>query len=276
MNAVKAVKDQGPDPKKGGQRATSSVAFPYYDLDKSIAAARIIQDRAGGVCNRSQAATYLGYSGVKNGSFLTRIAAAKMFGLIEQEQDDELRVSDRAHAILGPVSDGDAEQAKLDAFFSVELFEKVFDEFDGHQLPSVIGLVNLLRNKYNVVAGRVDPTVRILLDSAEQAGLFLASGNRSRMVKPSLPAARSGGRTVKVEREESGGAQHGGGGNGGGRGDGSGPDRSETHPWILGILKELPKPGTPMNRKRRDALISAFTATVGLIYPEAEDESGTG
>ena len=159
-------------------RPRSNVAFPYFSLEKSIEVARVIHSRAGGRCAREQLAGLLGYSGVKNGGFLTRISAAKMFGLIE-ESGETIVLTDRAKRIISPVRTVDVEQAKLDAFMSVELYRKVFEDFDGHTLPAADGLQNLFLTQYGIVPNQVAPALRNLMDSADSAGLF-ALGGRSR------------------------------------------------------------------------------------------------
>ena len=164
MPEIKAVAEPTPDPKLGKSRPKSGVGFPYYDLTKSIEVARIIHDVAGGSCDRAQLAPLLKYSGVNNGAFLTRVAAAKMFGLIEQD-GERLRVTKRGLAVAAPVSDGDASRANHDAFLSVELFKKVFEKFNGQALPGEAGLTNLLLNEYKVVPDRVAP------ESKDHAGL---------------------------------------------------------------------------------------------------------
>jgi hypothetical protein len=269
MNTVKAVKEPEPDPKAGKPRATSEVRFPYWDLDSVVEVAKTMHERAGGVCDNVQLATMLGYSGVSNGSFRTRVSAAKMFGLIENTDDHRLRVSVRGRRIAAPVTATDGRDARLEAFLGVELFKKVFDRFNGATLPENVGLRNLLENEYKVVPDRVAPTVRILIDSAQQAGLFDAAGNRTRMVMPfstgSVASISAAPQSAPVDAPEAP-RRGGNGGGGGGGGDVSGID-----PAILGLLQRLPPGGTPLPAKRRKALIDAFTAAVGFIYPESDE-----
>lgn len=270
MEAVKVVRDAEPDPTAAKRRAKSGVSFPYWDLDSAVETAKTMHERAGGVCDIAQLAVLLGYSGVSNGSFRTRVSSAKMFGLIEDTDDRKLRVSARGRRAVAPITPTDGQNARVEAFLNVDLFKRVFDRYNGTTLPEQIGLKNLLEHEYRVVPDRVAPTVRILLDSAFQAGLFDAAGNRTRMVMPlgvtppasttPAPAHHSPAPSppVDVPRQGSGG--------GGGGGDDSGID-----PAIVGLLRRLPPGGTPMTAKRRKALIDAFTNLVGFIYPDSED-----
>lgn len=270
MANLRAVSDPVDDPKAGKAKQKSGTKFPYYDLADGVKVATVIHEKAGGVCDRAQLATLLGHKGINSGAFLTRVSAAKMFGLIEQTADFKFRLTQRGTAIVAPILDQLADQAKLDAFFAVDLFKKIYDQFHGTTLPPEIGLRNLVETTYQVVQERVVPTVRIMLDSAEYAGLFKTSGNRTKMViplgtpGPVVPPPQPAGRV------ESGHLQHGNGGGGGG-GTGGGDDGGPIDSAILGLLRRLPPGGTPLSAKRRTALIDALTATIHYLYPEAED-----
>lgn len=279
MVEVAVVKTPEPDPKSGKPKPKSEVSFPYYDLNKSIQAARVIHEKAGGRCDRSQLASMLEYSSVKNGGFLSRISAGKMFGLLE-EYGDSIVLSDRAKKIISPVGNSDADQAKADAFLNVELFRRVFEEFNGHTLPGEAGLKNLFENTYKIVPKQVASALRIMLDSADTAGYFRATGNRSKMVKPIISLEMSmeqrGDERQPDERHKNIGVgevehqqnavkhkRHGGGGGGG--------DDGNIDPALIGLLRNLPSPGSKLGPKRRIALIEAFKSTINFIYPEEEE-----
>jgi hypothetical protein len=271
MAEVKVVADEAPDAKTGTQRQRSGVAFPYYNLEHSVAVAATIYTQGGGACDLAQLAALLKYSGVQNGGFRSRVAAAKTFGLVEQE-GDRLRVSDRGKKVVAPVSDADRGQALVDAFLAVELFRKVYEEYRLTTLPPDVGLRNLLKDTFRVVPDRVVPTVKVMLDSADYAGLFSTTGNRTRLI---LPLGNSAARPEPPPREAHASPvvdadrapRRNGGGGGGGPG---GPGLPEIHPALMGLLRELPPPGTPLSSKRRGEFIGAFTATVGFIYPNEE------
>jgi hypothetical protein len=264
---------KAPPSQKGKPKPRSEVASPYHDLDKCITVAKVIRE-AGGTCDRAQLALLLKYSGVKNGGFLSRVSSAKMFGLIE-ENGDKLTLTERAKQILSPVMPDDAEKAKVEAFLSVNFFSQLYERFNGQALPNEVGLKNLFENTYKVVPDRVIPALRVFMDSADSAGFFRLSGNRSRMTLP----INSGGAGVRSQvfppqppppppkPEGDSDAQHGGSGGGG---SGGGID-----PALLGLIKNLPPAGSKLGPKRRKALTDAFTATINFLYPEEEEEGHT-
>lgn len=269
MVDVAAVKNPEPDPKIGKARPRSEVSVPYYDLAKSIEVARLIHHSGGGSCDRSQLAALLKYSGTNNGGFLSRISAAKAFGLIE-ENGDQIVLTESGKTIISPVRVQDAEQAKLDAFLGVEFFKQLFDELGGTDLPQEVGLKNLFKNKYKVVQGRVDAAVRIFLDSADQAGLFRMAGNRSKMVKPIISTGNSGAAPPAVD----GGASPPAGTPPppppAGSDEATSLNAKGVHPALIGLVQNLPPIGATLGPKRRKALVDAFSSTINFVYPEEE------
>lgn len=271
MSAIKQVPDAKPDPKIGTVRRTSPIAFPYHDLDRSVEVARTIHEKGGGSCTREQLAPWLGYKSVANGSFVTRVTAAKLFGFIEQD-GNQLRTTERGRVVAAPILARDADQAKLDAFLSVPLFKRVFDRFNGQPLPGEVGLRNLLETEYEVVKDRVAPTVRLMLDAAEQAGFFKVAGNRSRMVLPPVegaPAPPTAKFVVPAPVVSGGdgasnGERLGGGGSGG-------PPPGDIDPAFIALLRRLPESGTPLSKAKRSALVAAFTSAVDWLYPDPEE-----
>lgn len=259
------------------ERARSDVRFPYYNLDASAEVAVVIHREAGGSCDRSQLASYLKYKSITNGSFLTRVTAAKLFGFIVQD-GNQLSLTDLGRRVAAPIAANDVERAKAEAFLNVDLFKKVFDATDGQTLPPVLGLRNMLLTKYGIVEARVGPAIRVMLDSADQAGFF-RGGDRSRLVRPVFGAASSvapsgqGGTPADLkDRRDNGGdgnGNRGGAGGGGGGNGGGGFDPSRIHPAIYGLIANLPEAGQ-LSPAKRDALVAAFTATVKFIYPDHE------
>lgn len=259
MAELKTVKDAKAAKHDPGS-ARSGLTAPYFDLDASIKVAEVIYNRGGGACTSDQLAAWLDYTSTRSGTYLTRVSAAnKHFGLIEQA-GDRFVVTERAKTILAPVMPNDAINARVDAFMSVALFAKVFEHFRGGQLPPGVGLKNLFQNTYKILPDRVPPSVRVFLNSAEQAGFFSTTGNRSRLVRPSglansPPQIKEEPAAVAPTAQEK---PKGGGGDG---------PTGGVHSAIVGLLRELPPPG-PWNSTNKKRFLDAFKATIDFIYPE--------
>lgn len=263
-------KKQEQAPKNTPQQKTSrsKTAYPYYNMETSLEVARVIHERGGGTCTPDQLAPWLKYSSTRNGTFVARVSAAKMFGFIISEKG-EMSVSDRAKNIFAEIMPEDSKKAKVDAFLDIELFRAVYDQFIGSTLPADSGLENLLKHTYKIVPDRVGPALRVLKESAEFAGFFESGSNR--LVKPPVVSNSSNG----AENSE------------GERSPDSGRGKQEQdqnrssipnayspsigiHSAISGLLRELPPQGTPWSKGKKEKFLAAFTAMIDVIYPEEE------
>jgi hypothetical protein len=164
--------------------------YTSYDLDSSIEVARVLWQRGGGIASAEELAVFLGYSKAKNGAFLTRLANARLFGLVEGSSS-ELRPTTRALIILKPDYPAAADQARLEAFEDVPLFKVVLDHYHGQALPDDIGLKNALETRWGITADKSAMVLSRLMESAEQAGLFRTTGNRDKMVRPTIARGES-------------------------------------------------------------------------------------
>jgi hypothetical protein len=243
-------------------RSISGTAHPYFDLDAGIKVAEAIHTQGGGTAAPEQLAAWLDYSSTKSGTYLTRIAAARQFGLIESV-DGGLATTDRARTILAPVMPEDSVNAKVEAFLSVELFSKVYEQFKGGSLPPESGLKNLFQQTYKLLPDRVPQAVRVFLNSAEQAGFFKTTGDRSRLVKPTSLAVNRPA-TPEAPKKD----------------DPPAPERHRPHPVdgaagvhsaIVGLLRDLPPPGTTWSPKKKQRFMDAFKAAIDHIYPEDDE-----
>jgi hypothetical protein len=170
--------------------ANSELRFPVYDLDSSIEVVRKIHERGGGQATGDQLASFLGYAGTNNGSYLARIGAARVFQLIEKS-GNAFVLTPLARRILSPVYAEDEKAAKVESFLGVPLYRKLYEDFRGQPLPPEGGLKNALRN-LKVVQNRIDLAYRALMESAESAGFFDARGGaRTHLIQPSAQASTS-------------------------------------------------------------------------------------
>lgn len=187
---------QAPQPARG--RVKAEGRYPVYDLDNSIEVARSIRDDAGGSATAQQIASFLNYRSTTSGAFITRIASARLFGLIESS-GQSIVPTPLAIAILAPEHPGfDDRRARIQAFFNVPLYRTLYDRYKSGQLPPEMGLRNALETNYSVPRARTQIAYRVLMDSAGQAGLFdTRGGARTHWVKPVMPE----GEETEVDQE---------------------------------------------------------------------------
>lgn len=201
-------------------QARSETKFPGYDLTDSVEVARAIHVKGGGAAAPDNLAAYLGYKGTNNGAYLTKVGAARTFGLISK-QGNLFIPTPLAHQILSPVYPHEAKQALVQAFLNVDLFKRVYEDFKGKELPPEFGMKNALRNQYGVVPARVDLAYRALLDSADTAGFFSTkAGARTHLIMPMIHVAAVPNITADEGADPANGGGGGAGGSGGGEGGG--------------------------------------------------------
>jgi hypothetical protein len=147
------------------------------------------------------------------------------------------------------------ESAKSDAFLRVPLYEAVYDQYRGTNLPRDPELEAPISN-LGVPHEQAKRVCIVLRRSAEQAGFF-RTGN-DQLVKPALTA-----RGVTEEQKEDGGNQ------GEGVSDDK-PSEGRRHPLVEGLIEELPRNGETWPRTKQLQWFQASVSCFALIYPDNE------
>jgi len=172
--------------KKNGDGETTGAGrrYPFYDLDNCIAVARALHDTGGGTLTVDQLVPATGHKG-KSGSFLTKLASARLFGLIGGSDDGKIRITDRGTDIVAPLQPGVSDrQAKRDAFLAVPVFDAIYRAYPAKPLPPKEGLLSALKG-VGVPASQVEFAYRSLKSSAGTAGFLEQSGGEmTRLVQP--------------------------------------------------------------------------------------------
>jgi hypothetical protein len=165
----------------------------------------------------------------------------------------------------------DAVNGRVEAFLGVPLYRSMFDNFRGTTLPPEVGLQNYFKQQFGILPDRVQQAVRVFKDSATQAGFFQSAPDR--LIRPATASAATMSATADSaatpERREDAAPERGSRRSGGGGDDGYGID-----PSILGLLRQLPKPGEPWSAQDQQAFLNAFTAVVKFIYPVKSEAGG--
>jgi len=199
----------------GRVRPKADQRYPKYDLLTCVALAKAVKDKGGNDCSPDQLGAYLGYTNTTGGGFAAKVANSKAFGLIESE-GGRYRITARAEAILYPTDEAERQRALADSFMAVPIYRRTYDAHKGQRLPEALGMKNYLHREFGIPAGEAATlALRVMMDSADQAGLFTATqGQRTKLVLPAYGAA-----AITAEHRD---ARTGSGGGGGNRGDGAG------------------------------------------------------
>lgn len=241
------------------ERAKSQVEFTYNPLDDSEELIGVVRAIGGTGCSINALAAKLNQSSA-GGAFRMKLYSARSFGLAELSRGDieltdlGLRLIDAKHS----------KAARVEAFLRVPLFRLVYDALQGQPMPPPAAVERMMVQA-GVPPKQKERARQVFMRSAKAAGFF--DIHPDRLVKPetrdgggSAPATTQEAPKAEVERRPTMRFAGGGGWDGG---DG-------IHPAILGLLRELPPPGTELSKKRKDALKQAFSSNIDFIYPEPE------
>jgi hypothetical protein len=233
----------------------STIEFPYSDIDNAQEIVRGIHAIGGTACTYEQLAAHLNAE-PKGGGFRLRVNGAKTYGVVDYERGGTIRITDLGYRLI----DTEKERAaRVDAFLSVPLFSKAYEEFKGRQLPPQAGLERTLRS-FGVGAKVADRARQVMLRAAKQAGFLELQPDRL-----TLPPVKTEKPADTIKKDEGKGAGTGGTGSGGGI----------RHPFIEGLIQTLPAPNTPWSTKERANWLNTAANIFKIIYQSEDSDDIT-
>ncbi len=240
------------------EREQSTIGFPYNDLDTCIGIARAILNAGAVALSREQLAGLLNTS-TNSGTFLNKLSATRMFGLITIAQG-KIELTDLGFAILDS-DDRRQKKARAEAFLSVPLFKKIYDDFRGRQLPPRPQALEQAIAKSGVATNQKG-NARLTFDkSATQAGFFL-NGN-DRLIEPII-----GGPILQPRSSMQADAEEGVDDEGAEIAGPMSPSSGTIglHPFVRGLIEALPAPGTNWALEGRAKWLQAAANNFDLMY----------
>jgi hypothetical protein len=151
----------------------SSIEFPYFDLDAAVETAKGMFGRAGlGSCEMDEIAAAMNQT--VSGSFRVKVAAAKLFGLIDKDGRSGYRLTDLGQEIVQAETE---PQARAKAFLTVPLYKAVYENYRGKTLPPAKALEREMIT-LGVAPKQGDKARQIFERSAREAGFTAAGENR--------------------------------------------------------------------------------------------------
>jgi hypothetical protein len=239
----------------GEGRQRSSIAFPYADLEDAEQIALAIHGNVGsGVCEDDQLAAWLGLSPRSSG-YRVRIAATRLFGVIESPSAGTYQLTDLGKQIIDPER---RRSARVSAFLNVPLFQKMYEQHKGGVIPPAAAFERTIEGA-GVAPKQKTRARQILERSADYAGFF--QQGKTRLVKPGIADAPPS--DPAPPRDGGGGNDHGAArGSGGGATGGS----DDLDPMIVGLFSKLPRGDGPWNVADRVTWLKAATVIFQLVY----------
>jgi hypothetical protein len=174
----------------------STIEFPYGSLKDGEQIAGELHRQWGDSASPEQLAGGMD-SSPRSGAFRIKVAAARMFGLVNTSRGN-LSLSALGRRVIASET---RPNARVEAFLSVALFNALFREYNGAQLPPDAGLEKKIE-ELGVTPKQVQKARQSFQRSADLAGFF--RHGRSRLVQPPTDVRDSGESSSKREntREE--------------------------------------------------------------------------
>jgi hypothetical protein len=233
------------------RRFRSEIEFPYSDLESAVDLGKTIHDKAGSSCETDELAAWMGQT-ASGGTFRTRLGAARMFDLIETGQG-RVTLTQLGRDALD--NSGKERAARITAFLNVQLFAAMYEQFKGHALPPPPAIERQME-QLGVSPKQKERARQTFMKSAQYAGFIDASSGR--FVKPGI-AAKEGGQEHNVDDGKKK------------RNNGSdGNEPPDLHPFVQGLLKELPKAGEVWPEAQRKLWLDTAASIFKMIYKNAD------
>lgn len=169
-----------------------SPSYPSSALSDAIAHVRKIEGLyRDGPVDRVAAAKLIGYSGA-SGPANQALASLAQFGLVERAGKGEMRVTQRARAILHPNSDEEKRQGLRTAAFEPNLFRELHERWP-NMIPPEDGVVTYL-NRQGFNQSAIRPAAKAYLQTLnflQEAGVTESHGERPQ--EAANPTPQEGG-----------------------------------------------------------------------------------
>jgi hypothetical protein len=169
-----------------------SPSYPSMPLGDAIEAVRMIETKyRSSSIDREAAARLVGYSSL-SGPASKALADLASYGLVERSGKGELRVTDRARAILHPESEKERRRNLKAAAKEPELFQELFERFPE---PHEEGIAIYL-NRQNFNSNAVKPATKAYIQTLNYLHGFGASESHTPESSPNAESSVSGWNAV--------------------------------------------------------------------------------
>ena len=211
-------------------RERTQIDFPYSDMGTAEEVTAMLLEKGGGAAEPPQLAAWLNMT-AKGGTFRSRVSAARMFGFVTTSRGS-IEITALGRRV---VDDASAAVARAEAFLNVPLFEAMFKKHNGFALPPAAAIERQMV-ELGVPKKQNERARRVFQKSADRAQFI--DQNSERFIKPSISAPLPRDNAPPPPPPPPGG--------------GSGGDDSGYHPFIQGLLDELPEAGAYANWSTAD------------------------
>ncbi len=226
----------------------STIEFPYNDLNDAMEVAQAVHEKGGLACTLEQLAAQLGLS-VTSGTFRGRVSNAGTFRLTHNAAG-EAQLTDLGHRIIDP---SQKQKARVDAFLSVPLYAKIFEDYKKTLLPPPSALERAIIG-FGVSTKQAGRARQAFMRSADQAGFF--EHGKDKLVLPGN--ADRGAVLIDAPPLDDASGKKGG--------EGGPPSDLNLDPLLIELLKKIPPTADGWPAPKRIRWFRTFAMNVSEIY----------
>jgi len=242
---IEPLEAENGDAGEDSKRQRSTIGFPYTDYNSATEVASAVHGNVGhGQCSMGQLAAWMSQS-PKSSGFRTQLAATRLFGLIESEDQESLRLTELGRRVVDPAQE---RAAKAEAFLKVPLFKALYDLHRDGVTPPAAALEREIV-ELGVGDKQKARARQVFESSAQQTGFREAAPNR--LVMPAVVV-----KPAPLEQKPKHGGSDGG--------DGS----LQLDPLLMALLHKIPKTETGWPPDSRLRWFRTFAMNVSQVYDD--------
>lgn len=279
VQRIQAAQEPDKQESDSKKHTVSSIAFPYTDLEDAEAVVQALYANSGfAACERGPLSAWLKHESASSGTFRVRLAAARLFGLIETTQDS-VKLTQLGYEIL---QNSQQRAARVQAFLHVPLYHQLYERYKTRTLPSDIGIEQEMV-ELGVAPKQKAKARQAFQRSARQAGFF--AQNPSRLVPPTglslsnedmshakittqLNPQQAPDRPLQQQNDHTG--SNGGGGNDGGSGTQQFPQQFLqflNNTLVRALIEDLARNDIPWTQAQREEWIELAKLVLKRVHP---------
>jgi hypothetical protein len=154
---AKPTKAKGKPKSKGKpkqkERSYIQRPFPQRTLEVALKVPTVIKEKNNGnPMATTDVGNACGYTNVKSSGFQYLTYAARDYGLTTGTfTTEKIELAELGRKVVYPPNSEAERQSKIQAFFKVNIFKKVFDHYGGSKLPEQTYLSNTLTNDFGLI-----------------------------------------------------------------------------------------------------------------------------
>jgi hypothetical protein len=229
------------------QRFRSEIEFPYADLQTAVELVEILHRKAATSCDDNELAAWMNQSAT-GGTFRSRLAAARIFGLVETGQG---RVSLTTLG-RGVVDSSTGRDSLSEAFLKPQLFSAMYEQVRGHVLPPPPAIERHMEG-LGVSPKQKDRARQTFVKSAQYAGFIDQTSGR--FVKPGNAGSAPPAEATKPKKS----------------GGGGGGSELVLDPLLMALLHKIPPKEEGWAAAKRVRWFRTFAMNVSQIYDNDDD-----